>query len=130
VSGLGGSQAEAQEQVLVGMGLLAGSVVMMLTALWGSCLFVGRCDLVEQPTTSRLVAKDEMLTKGSHLTGAIFALVAGQGLWYLTIVRISRYTHFPAHSLWLDVEPTLLAVTSQQKRELPRIKLRSGRLGS
>lgn len=82
------------------MGLLAGSVVMMLTALWGSCLFVERCDLVEQPTTSRLVAKDEMLTKGSHLTGAIFALVAGQGLWYLTIVRISRYTHFPAHSLW------------------------------
>jgi hypothetical protein len=70
-SGLGASQADAQEEVLVGMGLVAGSSVMLLTALWGACLIAGRCDLVEHPTTGALVAKDRTLTRGFHLTGAI-----------------------------------------------------------
>ncbi|KAG0628532.1 hypothetical protein M758_1G033800 [Ceratodon purpureus] len=66
-SGLGASQADAQEEVLVGMGLVAGSSVMLLTALWGACLIVGRCDLVEHPTNGTLVAKDRTLTKGFSL---------------------------------------------------------------
>nr|DAD21138.1 TPA_asm: hypothetical protein HUJ06_022601 [Nelumbo nucifera] len=41
VSGLSGSKETAQSQVLVGMGLLAGSTVMLLTLLWGSCVVVG-----------------------------------------------------------------------------------------
>uniref|UniRef100_A0A0D6QRC5 EF-hand domain-containing protein n=2 Tax=Araucaria cunninghamii TaxID=56994 RepID=A0A0D6QRC5_ARACU len=45
VSGISGSKETAQAQVLIGMGLLAGSSVMLLTALWGSCLIVGKCDL-------------------------------------------------------------------------------------
>uniref|UniRef100_A0A0C9S743 TSA: Wollemia nobilis Ref_Wollemi_Transcript_13963_2132 transcribed RNA sequence n=1 Tax=Wollemia nobilis TaxID=56998 RepID=A0A0C9S743_9CONI len=45
VSGISGSKETAQAQVLIGMGLLAGSTVMLLTALWGSCLIVGKCDL-------------------------------------------------------------------------------------
>jgi hypothetical protein len=75
VSGLGGSQAEAQEQVLVGMGLVAGSCVLLLTALWGSCLIVGRCDLVKNLCwkTRRTVAKDKTLTKGWSLTGDKFS---------------------------------------------------------
>ena len=71
-SGLGASQADAQREVLVGMGLLSGSSVMVLTALWGACLIVGRCDLVEHPVNKTLVAKDRTLTKGFSLTGAIF----------------------------------------------------------
>lgn len=67
VSGLGASQADAQEQVLVGMGLVAGSSVMVLTALWGSCLIVGRCDLVT--VRGNLVAKDKSLENGFSLTG-------------------------------------------------------------
>ena len=44
-SGLGATQEEAQEQVSVGMGTLAGSTVMLLTVAWGGSLWVGRCDL-------------------------------------------------------------------------------------
>jgi hypothetical protein len=72
VSGLGASAAEAQQEVLVGMGLVAGSSVMLLTALWGACLIVGRCDLVPHTTSGKLVAKDRTLTKGFNLTGSIF----------------------------------------------------------
>jgi hypothetical protein len=70
VSGLGANQAEAQTEVLVGMGLLAGSSVMVLTALWGSCLIFGRCDLVNG------VAKDRQLTptNGFSLFGSSFFL--------------------------------------------------------
>jgi Ca2+/Na+ antiporter len=68
VSGLGASQEEAQEEVLVGMGLVAGSSVMVLTALWGSCLIAGRCDL-ETNRAGQLMAKDKKLTKGFSLTG-------------------------------------------------------------
>ena len=70
VSGLGASQEEAQSEVLVGMGLVAGSSVMVLTALWGSCLIAGRCDLV-QNRRGVLVAKDKTLTRGFSLTGDI-----------------------------------------------------------
>lgn len=69
VSGLGASAAEAQQEVLVGMGLVAGSSVMLLTALWGACLIVGRCDLEPHPTSGNLVAKDRTLTKGFDLVG-------------------------------------------------------------
>ncbi|GLT76338.1 hypothetical protein SLA2020_480070 [Shorea laevis] len=63
VSGLSGTTEEAQSQVSVGMGLLAGSTVMLLTAIWGSCVVVGRCDLHDS------VAVDGTNTKGFSLTG-------------------------------------------------------------
>lgn len=67
VSGLGGTQAEAQEQVLVGIGLLAGSIVMLLTVLWGSCLLLGRCDLEFE--NEKLTAIDKTLTRPFDLKG-------------------------------------------------------------
>ncbi|CAD5186067.1 unnamed protein product [Musa acuminata subsp. malaccensis] len=51
VSGLSGSKETAQSQVLIGMGLLAGSTVMLLTLLWGSCVVVGKCDLSDSSTS-------------------------------------------------------------------------------
>lgn len=63
VSGLSGSKAVAQEQVSVGMGLLAGSTVMLLTVIWGSCVVVGKCDLCNA------IAVDSQDTKGFSLTG-------------------------------------------------------------
>ncbi|KAI8558520.1 hypothetical protein RHMOL_Rhmol04G0100800 [Rhododendron molle] len=63
-SGLSGSKETAQDQVSVGMGLLAGSIVMLLTLLWGSCVVVGKCDLVDAN------ARDEVDTKGFSLTGS------------------------------------------------------------
>ncbi|OAY78590.1 hypothetical protein ACMD2_17270 [Ananas comosus] len=51
VSGLSGSKETAQSQVLIGMGLLAGSTVMLLTVLWGFCIVAGKCDLSDNFTS-------------------------------------------------------------------------------
>ncbi|KAJ9538514.1 hypothetical protein OSB04_031247 [Centaurea solstitialis] len=64
VSGLSGSTETAQDQVSVGMGLLAGSTVMLLTSIWGTCIIVGKCDLQNS------VAQDNKDTKGFHLIGS------------------------------------------------------------
>ncbi|PHU12664.1 hypothetical protein BC332_19594 [Capsicum chinense] len=64
VSGISGTAAAAQSQVSVGIGLLAGSTVMLLTAIWGTCCIVGKCD-IENSTAVDL--KD---TKGLSLTGS------------------------------------------------------------
>lgn len=45
------------------MGLLAGSTVMLLTVIWGSCVLVGKCDIEGS------VAVDSKNTKGFSLTG-------------------------------------------------------------
>ncbi|KAK4796665.1 hypothetical protein SAY86_028991 [Trapa natans] len=68
VSGLSGSTATAQEQVSVGMGLLAGSTVMLLTVIWGSCIIVGKCDL--EHDGADIVAVDKADTKGFSVLGS------------------------------------------------------------
>ncbi|XP_050370104.1 sodium/calcium exchanger NCL-like [Argentina anserina] len=64
VSGLSGSTATAQDQVSVGMGLLAGSTVMLITVVWGSCVIIGKCDIENG------IAVDNRDTKGFNLTGS------------------------------------------------------------
>lgn len=63
MSGLSGSSDTAQSQVSVGMGLLAGSTVMLLTVIWGSCIIVGKCDLHNS------IALDKQDTRGFSLKG-------------------------------------------------------------
>ncbi|XP_059661460.1 sodium/calcium exchanger NCL-like [Cornus florida] len=63
VSGISGSTETAQSQVSVGMGLLAGSTVMLLTVVWGTCVVVGKCDLDQDS-----IARDGKDTKGFSLT--------------------------------------------------------------
>ncbi|KAI5661804.1 hypothetical protein M9H77_21127 [Catharanthus roseus] len=63
-SGLSGSKEIAQVEVSVGMGLLAGSTIMVLTIVWGSCIVAGKCDLVGS------TAKDSQDTKVLSLTGS------------------------------------------------------------
>ncbi|XP_074365355.1 sodium/calcium exchanger NCL-like [Apium graveolens] len=64
VSGMSGTVETAQVQVSVGMGLLAGSTVMLLTVIWGTCIVVGKCDIEDS------VAIDGKDTKGLSLTGS------------------------------------------------------------
>ena len=45
------------------MGLLAGSTVMLLTVIWGTCVIVGKCDLQDS------IAVDGKDTKGFSLAG-------------------------------------------------------------
>lgn len=42
VTGLFSSDEGAQENVLTGVGMVAGSTIFSLTVLWGTCLFLGR----------------------------------------------------------------------------------------
>ncbi|PON45678.1 Parvalbumin [Parasponia andersonii] len=46
------------------MGLLAGSTVLLLTLIWGTCIVVGKCDIEDS------VARDTKDTKGFSLTGS------------------------------------------------------------
>ncbi|KAM0017285.1 putative EF-hand domain, calcium/proton exchanger, sodium/calcium exchanger membrane region [Helianthus debilis subsp. tardiflorus] len=64
VSGLSGSPETAQDQVSVGMGLLAGSTVMLLTIIWGACIIIGKCDIQDS------IAIDNQDTKGFNLAGS------------------------------------------------------------
>ncbi|KAF2614100.1 hypothetical protein F2Q70_00013806 [Brassica cretica] len=56
VSGLSGDAATAQTQVSVGMGLLAGSTVMLLTVIWGTCTVVGKTVDVWTSYAARIMA--------------------------------------------------------------------------
>jgi Ca2+/Na+ antiporter len=69
VSGLSGSPEVAQSQVSVGMGLLAGSTVLLLTIIWGTCVIVGKCDIEDS------IALDSTDTRGFSLTGMSFHIV-------------------------------------------------------
>ncbi|KAK9907616.1 hypothetical protein WJX75_007049 [Coccomyxa subellipsoidea] len=66
VSGLGGTREEAEEQVSVGVGTLAGSTIMLLTITWGGSLLVGRCDLNERgkAMNKKLTRKVDFLGTG------------------------------------------------------------------
>ncbi|KAJ0733622.1 putative EF-hand domain, calcium/proton exchanger, sodium/calcium exchanger membrane region [Helianthus annuus] len=64
VSGITGTVEVAQEQVSVGMGLLAGSTVMLITVIWGTCINVGKCDIENS------VAVDNKDTKGFNIVGS------------------------------------------------------------
>lgn len=69
VSGLSSSKEVAQSQVSVGMGLLAGSTVLLLTIIWGTCVIVGKCDIEDS------IAIDSQDTRGFSLTGMSFHIV-------------------------------------------------------
>uniref|UniRef100_A0A0D3F327 EF-hand domain-containing protein n=1 Tax=Oryza barthii TaxID=65489 RepID=A0A0D3F327_9ORYZ len=101
VSGLSGTKEVAQSQVLIGMGLLAGSTVMLLTLLWGSCVVVGKCDLSENST-----AIDSRDTKGFSLLGSG--------------VSTDKQTSYAARIMAISVLPFIIV-------QIPKIfKLHSG----
>lgn len=83
VSGIGGSKTEAQEQVLVGVGVLAGSTILLLTVAWGGSVIMGRCDL----TGPNRTAKDRTLTKGYSPTetGVTVDEQTKTGAWIMLI---------------------------------------------
>ncbi|CAO2199534.1 unnamed protein product [Urochloa humidicola] len=89
-SGLSGSKETAQSQVLVGMGLLAGSTVFLLTLLWGTCVVVGKCDI--GPNSEAI---DLTNTKGFSLTG--------------TGITTDLQTSYAARIMGLSVIPFIIA---------------------
>lgn len=78
----------AQAQVSVGMGLLAGSTVMLLTVIWGTCVVVGKCDIEDS------VARDGKDTKGFSLAGLPFYLVTLYCISRSNIIRMLASFYF------------------------------------
>ncbi|KAL6529686.1 hypothetical protein OROGR_015309 [Orobanche gracilis] len=77
VSGLSGSTEVAQSQVSVGMGLLAGSTVMLLTVIWGTCILVGKCDIENNVAIDSRDTKGFISFTGSGVTTDIWTSYAG-----------------------------------------------------
>ncbi|EFJ19160.1 hypothetical protein SELMODRAFT_177778, partial [Selaginella moellendorffii] len=72
---------QAQEEVMVGVGVLAGSTTLLLTLAWAGSLLAGRCDLSSSDGT----AKDEVLTKKYDLfhTGVTVDTQTRWGAWIM-----------------------------------------------
>ncbi|KAL9998977.1 hypothetical protein Hdeb2414_s0513g00908401 [Helianthus debilis subsp. tardiflorus] len=82
VSGLSGTKDVAQEYVLTGVGLLAGSAILLLTLTWGTCVIVGGRKFSSESGSSTSVIP----TQNQH-----------QKLSYFTIIQIphsSIHLHF------------------------------------
>ncbi|CAN1249037.1 Sodium/calcium exchanger NCL [Linum perenne] len=98
VSGLSGSAETAQSQVSVGMGLLAGSTVMLLTIIWGSCILVGKCDIRESDNIA-IDGKIPMIA-GSGVSTDIWTCYAARimalSVVPFVIVQLPQMLHTPA----------------------------------
>mmetsp|Transcript_10171 Transcript_10171/g.30570 ORF Transcript_10171/g.30570 Transcript_10171/m.30570 type:complete len:554 (-) Transcript_10171:2400-4061(-) len=99
VSGLGGTAKEAQEQVSVGVGTLAGSTIMLLTVAWGGSVLAGRCDLNSQgkAVDHKLTQPWALKTTGvttDKFTPLNAVIMSGTVLLYLVIQIPSSF--FPA----------------------------------
>lgn len=62
VSGLWSSTEDAQAQAALGMGLIAGTSVMLLTLVWGSCVLFGSFDLSNSSPSSTNIQHDTIKT--------------------------------------------------------------------
>ncbi|KAE9621620.1 hypothetical protein Lal_00032428 [Lupinus albus] len=99
VSGLSGSKETAQSQVSVGIGLLAGSTVLLLTIIWGTCVIVGKCDIEDS------IAIDTQDTRGFHLTRSG--------------VSTDIWTSYAARIMVLSVLPFLIVQLPQMLNSTP-----------
>ncbi|XP_035838017.1 sodium/calcium exchanger NCL2-like [Helianthus annuus] len=70
VTGLASSKEKAQEYVLTGAGLLAGSSILLLTLLWGACFICGRREFYVQPGSEVKNKAKQLLSGSGVLTDA------------------------------------------------------------
>jgi Ca2+/Na+ antiporter len=68
-SGIAGSRCDAETQLQIGMGTLAGSTIMLNTIIWGVSVILGRCDIQHGEARDRvcsypLFSRDAWLRSG------------------------------------------------------------------
>ncbi|KAI3828225.1 hypothetical protein L1987_02322 [Smallanthus sonchifolius] len=69
-SGLSSSQEKAQDYVVTGAGLLAGSSILLLTLLWGVCFICGRTNFYTKPGSKVKNKGIQLLTGSGVVTDA------------------------------------------------------------
>ncbi|XP_076912478.1 sodium/calcium exchanger NCL2-like [Bidens hawaiensis] len=68
VIGLSSTKEKAQDYVLTGAGLLAGSSILLLTLLWGACFICGRKEFYVQPDLKQKNRAMQLLTGSGVFT--------------------------------------------------------------
>ncbi|KAI3703890.1 hypothetical protein L1987_74086 [Smallanthus sonchifolius] len=69
-TGLWSSKEKAQEYVVTGAGLLAGSSILLLTILWGVCFICARTEFYVQPDSKEKNQARKLLTGSGLVTDA------------------------------------------------------------
>ncbi|KAI3918778.1 hypothetical protein MKX01_042098 [Papaver californicum] len=96
VSGLSKSKEVAEEKVLTGVGLLAGSTVLLLTLLWGTCVILGKSDFsdfsVSNDSRSSSLQKSWIGKPRSYLTGS--GIVTDQETSYTARIMVVSIVPF------------------------------------
>ncbi|XP_068652674.1 sodium/calcium exchanger NCL1-like [Aristolochia californica] len=96
VSGLSGSREIVQHKVLIGTGMLSGSTIMLLTLLWGSCVFVGRVNFAEYSTTTSFSPTGSGVA--ADLATGYAARIMVMSLIPLIIVQVPKVFHLSSGS--------------------------------
>ncbi|XP_031559958.1 sodium/calcium exchanger NCL1-like isoform X2 [Actinia tenebrosa] len=93
VSGLGD---DAQSKLSIGMGTLAGSTIMLLTAAWAGSVFIGRCDIdrkgeaIEGTGTGKLSLTKQGVTVLPDVVTAV-VIMLGTSLSYFIVQGADWY---------------------------------------
>ncbi|KAK7257179.1 hypothetical protein RIF29_30960 [Crotalaria pallida] len=107
VTGLSSDKEKAQEYASTGVGLLAGSSILLLTVVWGTCVIIGSEKLKHDPKSS-----DSNVSNSSH--GRIReSLLTGSGITMdIETVKMSRIMVFSVIPLIIMQIPTLFKLSS------------------
>jgi len=102
MSGINGTPQEAQTQLAVGVGTLAGSTIMLLTVPWTASLFVGRSDIIhngqrivkKRLTHTSLCEKEAWLKSGievDHDTTINARIALGASITFLLVQVVAFF---------------------------------------
>lgn len=75
MSAIGGSEDTVQTMAEMGMGLLAGSVIMNLTLTWGSVILFGSYNFSQTPTSSDTESQNKFSLTGSGFVYPYYLLI-------------------------------------------------------
>jgi len=112
VSGAFGTVAEAQVQVAVGVGTLAGSTIMLLTVPWTASLFVAACDFdefgeaIDKKRTSWHPSKVGITVDEDTPINSRIMLITSLSYWIVQGVAFA-YVHDPSGATAKKVEKPL-----------------------
>ncbi|PRQ31087.1 putative sodium/calcium exchanger membrane region, EF-hand domain pair [Rosa chinensis] len=107
VSGLTASTETAQSKVSIGVGLLVGSTVFCLSAVWGLCVYAGKCDLegTEGPRYKR--HKKVQPIRYVHLPIGRLSLI------YCSGVSTKIWTTYAARIMVISIIPVVVSQIPQ-----------------
>ncbi|RZC48117.1 hypothetical protein C5167_041075 [Papaver somniferum] len=102
VAGLSKSKDVAEEKVLTGVGLLAGSTVFLLTFVWGTCVIVGRNEILSDNSLSNLNRRNKQQDARRPWISIVRSYITGYG------VTTDRETSYTSRIMILSIIPFVL----------------------